>query len=175
MNDFKLINLTGVILDLTNSINEKGVTNINFLKDIFIKRVLESDDIFYIADQEQKQTPKDQGECTYFIATYKENLKFFVDTAFKNAVYAIGEYAEDCNKSIFLITDRFKSSRNFQYRKGFLMNSIHNFNTKIYVFGIGNDYDKDNLKFLVEDFDFSFDHLEDLSLLPEKMFKILGN
>jgi hypothetical protein len=176
MKDFDKPILIGIVFDVSESRNNDGVLNINVVKDILIKSVLESDSNInvYVSHPDWKQLSRDLGESTYYIASYKEPLKFFVDVAFKNAVTMVGEFPEECEKHIFLITDRFQAARNYHYKKGFLMNSIHNFETQIHTFGMGDFYDRENLKSLVEEYDSKFDHLEDSVFLSQKISEILG-
>ena len=118
------------------------------------------------------QLPRDQGVSTYYIASYQEPPRFSIDASFKNAVTLVGETAEECDKYVFLITDRFQAPFNYQYRKGFLANNIRGYSTKIYVFGVGDNYDKLTLKFLAEDCEAVFVHLANPAMFADKMSEI---
>lgn len=174
MKDFERTFLIGVIFDLSTLHND-GTRNLDIVKNILIKNVLDVKPTskIYVSHPKWKIIPKDQGESTYYIVSYQEPADFFIDSSFKNTVTLIGENSEDCDKCIFLITDRFISPRNYQYRKGFLANNIRGYSTKIRVFGIGDNYDKLSLKTLVEEYEAYFTHLSSAALLSEKVTELL--
>lgn len=174
MKDFDRPILIGAIFDLSAAHTGDGVRNIDVVKDILLKKLLDEQVMskIYISHPDWRTIPRDQGESTYYVASYREPPKFSIDTMFKNAVTLIGECAEGCDKYIFLITDRFQAPVNFQYRKGFLANKIRDYDTKICVFGVGDNYDRLTLQSIAEEYDAYFAHLPDAASLSSKMSEL---
>lgn len=162
MEEFEKTLLIGVIFDLSS------INDINLIKDYLLNKVLNNsvNTKIYIYNLEWNQIPKTQGESTYYIATYKENLNFKIDKAFKDTVTLIGQYEEDCEKYIYLFTSRFGLNNNFQYKKGFLSNHIQGFKTKIKVFALK---DMEELKEMAEEFDSSFVRINDIKNIKESL------
>ena len=173
MKDFERSILIGVVFDLSPLHNGSGIRNLDIVKNILVKEILENKRI-YVSHPDWQSIPRDQGESTYYVAAYKEPDKFYIDKMLRNVVTMIGECAEDCDKYVFLITDRFQAPINFQYRKGFLANNIHGYKTKMCVFGIGDNYDSLTLKALVEEYESHFTHLPNAEALSEKLVEALG-
>lgn len=170
MEDFERTLLIGVVFDLS-TLNADGTHNLDIVKNILLKSILDVkvNSKIYIYHPDWKTIPRDQGESTYYVVSYKEPVNFHIDFAFKGAVSVVGEYVEDCDKYIFLITDRFQSLKNYHYRKGFLSNNIRDYDTKICVFGIGDNYDDLTLKTITEEYDAHFSHSPEVSLLSNKI------
>lgn len=174
MKDFDKSILIGVVFDLS-VLHKDGSTNLDIVKNILLKNILDKNVLSKIyVSQLDFGIPRDQGESTYYLITYKKSDKFSIDLSFKNAIEIVGEYAEDCDKYVFLITDCFQSSINYQYKKGFLFNNIRGYKTKICVFGIGDFYDKITIKSIAEENDGIFMHLPTANLLEEKISELIG-
>lgn len=175
MKDFERILLIGVVFDLS-TLNNNGTRNLDLVKDILLKNVLDvkTSSKIYVSHPKWQTIPRDQGESTYYVISYQEPLNFYVDSTLKNAVTIVGEYVEDCDKYMFLITDRFQAPRNHQYRKGFLANNIRGYSTKMCIFGIGDHYDNMNLKSLAEEYEAYFSHSADVSSLSDELTKLLA-
>ena len=172
MKDFKRSIIIGVVFDLSPIHNGSGVRNIDIVKNVLLKTVLD-DNRIYVSHPDWHTIPKDQGESTYHVIVYQEPLKFSIDLTMRNAVTMIGECVEDCDKYVFLITDRFQAPINYQYRKGFLVNDIHGYKTKMCIFGIGDDYDNLSLKSIAEEYNAYFAHLPNAESLSEKLLEVL--
>lgn len=178
MKDFDRSILIGVIFDLSVEHNGSGIRNVDLIKEVLIKKVLDQSILskIYVSHPNWNQIPRDQGESTYYLVSYQAPDKFSIDSLFKNTVSLIGETAEDCDKYIFLFTDRFQAITNHQYKKGFLSNNIRGYSTKICVFGIGEHYDKISLKSMAEEYQTYFEDLKDISSLSNSISKIIeGN
>lgn len=175
MKDFERTMLIGVVFDLSK-LNGDNTRNLDIVKNILLKNVLDVNPSskIYVSHPKWQTIPRDQGESTYYIVSYQEPTGFYVDTALKAAVSLIGDSAEDCDKYIFLITDRFQAPHNYQYRKGFLANNIRGYSTKMCVFGIGDSYDNMTFKALAEEYEASFSHMSDATLLADKLIELLG-
>jgi hypothetical protein len=160
MKDFDRPILIGVIFDLSTTYNGDGSRNIDIVKEVLLK-VLDKQVMakIYVSHPDWHTLPRDQGESTYYVASYQEPSKFSIDVMFKNAVTLVGEDSEDSDKYVFLITDRFQAPVNFHYRKGFLANNIRGYSTKICVFGIGDNYDSLTLKSIAGEYDAYYAHL----------------
>jgi len=173
MKDFDRFILVGAVFDLSTSY-EGGTRNIDIVKDLLLKKVLEEKALsrVFVSHPSWQTVPKDQGESTYYIASYTEPPKFAIDVMFKNAITVIGECVEDCDKYVFLITDRFQAPHNFQYRKGFLSNNIRGYDTKICVFGIGDNYDRLTLKSIADEYGVYFVHLPAADAMSEKLAEL---
>lgn len=176
MLDFERPLLVGVIFDLSIAHGPDGRRNIDVIKDALIQRVLDNKVMskIYVAAPSWMAIPRDQGESTYYIISYKEPEKFSIDMLFKQAVTVVGECLEDTDKHIFLFTDRFHSPHNYQYRKGFLTNEIRDYGIKISVFGIGDSSDNPTLKSMTEEYNGNFVDLKDVSLSSEKISGVLA-
>ena len=176
MKDFDQPKLIGVVFDISSNSQNNGVRNIDLIKDVLLNKILDGKSFskLYISHPEYVNIPRDQGESTYCLISYKEPPKFSIDEAFKRAVMTVGQCAEDCEKHIFLITDRFETFCNYQYRKSFLMNEVRGFSTKIHVFGLGLIYDKLNLESVVNEYQGNFIHLESTSNFEKEISKFLG-
>jgi hypothetical protein len=176
MEYFERTLLIGVVFDLSDS-NSDGTRNLDVVKDILLKDILDVkvNSKIYIYHPDWQTIPRDQGESTYYVVSYKEPLNFYIDSAFKTAVSVVGEYVEDCDKYVFLITDRFQALKNYHYRKGFLSNNIRNYNTKICVFGVGNNYDDLTLKSISEEYESYFSHSPEVNLLSDKIKEVFRN
>jgi len=175
MKDFERTLLIGVVFDLS-TLHNNGTRNLDIVKDIILKNILDvkPSSKIYVFHPKWPTIPRDQGESTYYVISYQEPPGFYIDSALKSAVTLIGECAEDCDKYIFLITDRFQSPRNYQYRKGFLVNNIRGYSTKMCVFGVGDGYDNMNLKSLAEEYEAHFSHSSDAALLSENFTEMLA-
>lgn len=175
MEDFERTLLIGVAFDLS-TLHSDGTRNLDIVKDILLKRILDVKPAskIYVSHPDFKTIPRDQGESTYCVISYQEPSNFHIDSTLKSAVTVVGEYVEDCEKLLFLFTDRFQAPHNYQYRKGFLANNIRGYSTKMYIFGIGNSYDNMNLKSLAEEYEVYFSHLADANLLAEELTHLLS-
>jgi len=174
MKDFERTLLIGVVFDLS-TLHSNGTRNLDIVKDVLLKSVLDvkPSSKIYISHPNWHTIPRDQGESTYYVISYQEPPNFYIDSTLKNAVTVVGEYVEDCDKYMFLITDRFQAPRNYQYRKGFLANNIRGYSTKMCIFGIGDSYDNMNLKSLAEEYEAHFSHLSDAASLSDELTKLL--
>ena len=146
-----------------------GLTDVDIVKDILLKKFLDDDKRVYVSHPDFRVLPRDSGESTYYIATYREPLKFSVDVLFRQAINLVGECVEDCDKYVFLITNRFQTLNNYQYRKGFLSSGIRNYPIKFFVFGVGDSYDNINLKSIADEYESFFIHLSNAAELAEKL------
>lgn len=167
MEDFDKPIIIGVVFDL-EVIHNDGSRNINIIRDLLIKEVMDkyNSSIIYVYHPEWSKIPRDQGASTYCLVSYKQPASFSVDLALRDTVELIGSYPENnCKKHIFLFTDRFVSPKNFQYKKAFLSNQIRGYNTKIDIFGIGDQYDKISLKGMVESFGYNFNHADEAKMI----------
>jgi hypothetical protein len=174
MKDFERLVLIGVVFDLS-VLHKDGTRNLDIVKDALLKKVLEKDNTkIYVAHPDWHKVPREQGESTYYVISYQEPPKFSIDAAFKNAIAVVGECGEDCDKYVFLITDRFQAPNNYQYRKGFLANYIRAYKTKICVFGIGDIYDKLTLSSIADEYESDFAHLPEAALLSEKISELFN-
>jgi hypothetical protein len=175
MKDFDIPVIIGVIFDVKTNHIQNGVRVMDTLKQSLLKCVLERNDLakIYVAHHDWKNIPRDQGESTYYVISYNESNLFSIDGYFKHAINLVGEHQEDCKKYIFLFTDRFQAPKNFHYRKGFLNNDVRGFDNKIYVFGIGNDYDSVSLKNLVQDYEANFIQVDEIQNLDDELLKIM--
>lgn len=172
MQDFKKETLIGIVFDLSNKNGEK---NLDKIKDILYKEVLDKHARIYVSHPNLPNVAKDEGENTYFIVSYSEPADFSVGNAFKQAVSVVGESPDqDFNKYVFLFTDRFYAPHNYHYKKAFLLNDIRGYDTKIIVFGIGESYDKFNLETITEEHNSKLYHLSDSSLFSGKISEIIG-
>lgn len=174
MKDFGRTILIGVVFDLSATYNGDGSRSIDIVKDVLLNKVLNEESLskIYISHPDWHATPRDQGESTYYVVSYREPPKFSIDLMFKNAITVIGECAEDGDKYVFLFTDRFQAPVNFHYRKGFLSNNIRGYETKICVFGIGTNYDRLTLQAIAEEYGAYFAHLSDAAQLSEKLSEV---
>ena len=165
--------LIGVVFDL-GSLCSDGRKSVDVAKEILIKKMLDlgNETRMYVSHPDFSTIPRDQGESTFCLVMYKEPQKFRVAESFKKAVEIVGLHKEDCDKHIFLITDRFQAPNNAHYRQGFTINYIRDYKCKIHVFGIGSEYDKANLKFITEEYESVFNHLD---MLGDKLGDINGN
>lgn len=163
MKDFDQSLLISIVFDLTTAHNTDGQRNIDVIKHILLKKVLDKNTLtkIYVSNREWLNLPKDQGASTYYLISYQEPIGFKIDYAFKQAVTMSGECREDCEKVVFLITDRFNAINHFQYRKGFLINDIRDYGLKICVFGLGANYDKSFLQSISQEYNADFYHLND--------------
>lgn len=175
MKDFDIPVVIGVIFDINSNHIQNGIRLVDALKQSLLNCILQKNDLakIYVANHDWKNIPRDQGESTYYLISYNESNLFSIDGYFKQAVNLVGEYQEDCKKYVFLFTDRFQSPKNFHYRKGFLNNDVRGFDNKIYVFGIGSDYDSASLKNLTEDYDANFIHVDEIHNLDNELLKIM--
>lgn len=167
--------LVGVVFDLSLSHASDGQRNIDVIKDALIKKIIDSNLLtkIYVSHDEWVKVPRDQGESTFFVISYQEPKSFSLDIAFKRAINVVGECKEDCDKYVFLITDRFQPNLNFQYKKGFLNNNIRGFDTKICIFSLGATPDF-ALSSLVDEYDGSFHHLNSACEMYDVILKILN-
>lgn len=171
MHDFEKTILIGVIFDISSTNFTYNQKNIDYIKEVLVKTILDQkvNSKIYVSHPDWNTVPKNQGDSTFFVISYKEPKVFSIEKMFKDTVSIIGECKEECDKHILIITDRFKSKFNFQYKKGFLANNIRDYNTKIHVFGFGDDYDKEPLATMVESYGFKFYHLNELNEFNEKV------
>lgn len=175
MKDFDRSVLFGIVFDLSLNYAENGQRNIDLIKEALIKRIIDINVLskIYVSHPDWLKTPRDQGESTFFVISYQEPKSFSIDSAFKLAVTVVGECQEDCDKYVFLITDRFQTNINFQYRKGFLTNDIRGFETKIVVLDLSSSSDK-VLSSLVEEYDGFYQHLKNISDIEAFLNKFLN-
>lgn len=175
MDNFDRSILIGVVFDLSIAHGSDGVRNIDNIKHGLLNNVLNTNALtkIYVAHHDWLKIPKDQGESTYYIISYNESPLFTIDYAFKQAVTTVGECREDCDKYVFLFTDRFTSAKNFQYRKAFLVNDVRGYDIKFFVFGLGSNYDDKMLKSMSEEYNADFVHLNDATQLKESLEKIM--
>ncbi len=173
--DFGRNLLMGVVFDISMTHDKYGKI-IDSAKKIVLDCVLNKDvgTKVYTSHFDWDRVPKDQGESTYFLISYKEPLNFKLDTLFKKAISMVGESVESCDKCVVLFTDRFQAPINNNYRKGLLFNEIRGFNLKIHIIGIGNNYDKLSLKPLCEQYGVTFHHVEEVQGASEILSKITG-
>ena len=175
MKDFDRLLLIGVVFDISSNSQTNGIRNIDIIKDILLKNILNDDfSRIYVSHPQFTTVPRDQGESTYCLISYKEPDKFSIDEMFKKAVMIVGECAEDCEKHIFLITDRFQTLVNYQYRKSFLMNEVRGYPIKFHIYGIGEIYDSLNMKFLAEEYNADYVHLDDVTNFEKEIIKFMG-
>jgi hypothetical protein len=173
MKDFDRSILVGVVFDLSLAHAENGLRNIDIVKESLLK-ILQDKPMarIFVSHPDWQAVPRSQGESTYYVVSYQEPQKFAIDPIFKNAVTVIGECAEDCDRYVFLITDRFQAPVNFQYRKGFLSNNIRGYETKICVFGIGDNYDRLTLNTIADEYGVYFAHLPTAAALSDKLTEL---
>ena len=176
MKDFERTLLIGVVFDLSK-LSGDNMRNLDIVKNILLKNVLDAkhSSKIYVSHPKWQTLPRDQGESTYYVISYQEPAGFYLDTALKTAVTLIGDCAEDCDKYIFLITDRFQAPHNYQYRKGFLANNIRGYSTKMCVFGIGDSYDNMTFKSLAEEYEAHFSHMSEANSLSDRLAELLGD
>lgn len=174
MKDFDRSILVGVVFDLSPAHTGEGVRNIDIVKDLLLKNILDAKAMsrIYVSHPDWRNVPKDQGDSTYYVVSYLEPPKFAIDPIFKNAVTVIGECVENTDKYVFLITDRFQAPNNFHYRKAILSNSIRGYDTKICVFGIGDNYDRLTLKSMADEYGLYFAHLTAPAAMSEKLSEL---
>lgn len=167
--------LVGMVFDLSLNHAIDGQRNIDIVKNVLIKKILDTSLLtkIYVSHDDWLRVPKDQGESTFFVISYQESKSFSVDKAFKRAINVVGECQEDCDKYVFLITDRFQANINFQYKKAFLSNDVRGFETKINVFGLGEVYDKLSLANLVEEFSGKFFHSDNVNQFEGLLTEVL--
>lgn len=175
MDNFDRSMLIGVVFDLSIAHGSDGIRNIDNIKHILLNNILNSNAFtkIYVSHHDWLKIPKDQGESTYYIISYTEPPTFTIDYAFKQAVTTTGECREDCEKYVFLFTDRFTSVKNFQYRKAFIINDVRDYGIKMCVFGIGPNYDDKMLKSISEEYYAYFQHLNDAKELTEALVNLL--
>ena len=175
MRDFDRLLLIGVIFDISSNSQTNGTRNIDIIKDVLLKNILNDDfSKIYVSHPNFTMVPRDQGESTYYLISYKEPNKFSIDEMFKKSVMTVGECKEDCEKHVFLITDRFQTVVNYQYRKSFLMNEIRGWPIKIHVYGIGDIYDKLNMKAIAEEYNADYVHLDNVLDFEKEIIKFMG-
>lgn len=175
MNNFDRSTLIGVVFDLSIAHGSDGVRKIDKIKQILLNNVLNTN-LFtkiYVAHHEWLKIPKDQGESTYYLISYNEPISFSIEYAFKQAVTMVGECREDCDKYVFLFTDRFSAAKSFQYRKAFLVNDVRGYAIKFCVFGTGTNYDDKMLKSMSEEYNAFFKDLNEPNELTEVLSQIL--
>lgn len=174
MKDFDRPLVIGAVFDMTVAHGASGVRNIDVLKEALVQKTMDDDVLtkIYVAHPDWIKIPKDQGESTYYLATYQEPPSFAIDKVFKQAVQLVGDHPEDSDKYIFLMTDRFYAPHNYQYRRAFLFNNIRGYNLKICVYGFGDVYDKLTLQSLADEYGASFCHLPDASGFAAKLSEL---
>jgi hypothetical protein len=174
MQDFEKETLIGIVFDLSFS-NKNGEKNLEKIKEILYKEILEKQIRIYVSHPSLPNLAKDEGENTYFIVSYTEPPNFSIGNALKQAVSVVGESSDDFDKYVFLFTDRFYAPHNYHYKKAFLLNNIRGYESKIIVFGIGESYDKSNLQSMTEEYNSKLLHLDDSSFFSGKISEILGH
>lgn len=176
MKDFDHPSLIGVVFDISNNSQSNGVRNIDIIKNVLLDKILDGKTLskLYISHPDFKTIPRDQGESTFCLISYQEPPKFSIDDMFKRAVSNVGECKEDCEKHIFLITDRFQTLINYQYRKSFLMNEIRGYPIKFHIYGIGSSYDNLNMKSIAEEYNAEYVHLDDVANFEKEISNFLG-
>lgn len=175
MQDFDKPVSVGVVFDLSPSWYE-GMRLLDHVKTALVTYVsdLGMSGKVYVSHPQWQQMPSTSGESTYFVASYEEPPSFGVEKAFKDAVFVVGSEPNEAVKYVFLFTDRFLAPNNYRYRKGFLMNQVRGFDTKIVVFGLGAEYDRVTLASVVEEYGGKYIHLENVGELPNYLREYNG-
>jgi len=131
----------GIILDISIRNYSKGQRHIDIIKAILIDVIRKVTPISRVYLSCHQDLLLSCGESVAAIANYKEPEDFEAANAIKMAVHATGSQDID-KKLIILVTDRYDSSREYRYKKGFLVNSGKEYGCKFFFFGVGDKYDK---------------------------------
>ncbi len=115
--------------------------------------------------------PKTHGESIGQIDSYvgyNDNNSFV--KKFQDCVNGVGSQ-EDCNKFVFLITNRFDEKNIYNYKKGFMLNQMREYDCNIIVFEIKRDNDK--LSSLVDEYEQKYIFCNDLVIFKKTIDDIL--
>lgn len=102
------------------------------------------------------------GEAISVLSGYKEH-DFDLSTAIKETIFLLGEYGT-MPKSIFVLTNRYKTSQEFRVKKA-LLHAAEN-NCHFYFYGIGRHYNKSLLNLTSDRV--SYSHFEDQEKFNEQ-------
>lgn len=115
--------------------------------------------------------PKTHGESIYQIISYSSSSDTMsLNAKFKDCVNGIGSQ-ENCNKYVFLITNRYAKNFLHHYQKSLKINQIKEYGCKIIVFEMSTNTQQ--LVDLANEYKLEYVFVNDMQMFNQHMFDIL--
>jgi hypothetical protein len=126
----------GIVLDIANQKQLESVSR----QIIQMVQKIEGDDRIYIGGTGEMK--RWRGQMIASVATYNRPLDFDIGKTIQDVMEKFSSEDSDARKLVFVFTDCYKSSFSYNVKISLAVNERRDLGNEVYVYGIGNNYDK---------------------------------